>query len=52
VTPAASFISGTTLRVDAAVPNARRHYPLPKHGNAPQPFDGFHRAVTPKVLEE
>lgn len=52
LSPGASFISGTTLRVDAAVPNARRHYPLAKHNNAPQPFDGFHRAVTPKVLEE
>lgn len=52
LSPGASFISGTTLRVDAAVPNARRHYPLPKHNNAPQPFDGFHRAVTPKVLED
>ena len=52
LSPAASFISGTTLRVDAAVPNARRHYPLPKHGNAPKAFDGFHRAVSPKVLEE
>lgn len=52
LSPGASFISGTTLRVDAAVPNARRHYPLPKHSNAPKPFDGFHRAVTPKVLED
>lgn len=52
LSPAASFISGTTLRVDGAVPNARRHYPLPKHDNAPKPFDGFHRAVTPKVLED
>ena len=52
LSPAASFISGTCLRVDGAVPNARRHYPLPKHANAPKPFDGFHRAVTPKVLEE
>jgi citronellol/citronellal dehydrogenase len=52
LSPAASFISGTTLRVDAAVPNARRHYPLHKHAKAPKPFDGFHRAVTPKVLEE
>ena len=52
LSPGASFISGTTLRVDAAVPNARRHYPLPKHNNAPKPFDGFHRAVTPKVLED
>ena len=52
LSPAASFVSGTTLRVDGAVPNARRHYPLPRHDNAPKAFDGFHRAVTPKVLEE
>jgi len=52
LSPGASFISGTTLRVDAAVPNARRHYPLPKHSRAPTPFDGFHRAVPPKVLED
>ena len=52
LSPAASFVSGTTLRVDAAVPNARRHYPLPKHSNVPKAFDGFHRAEMPKVLEE
>ncbi|WP_341704727.1 SDR family oxidoreductase [Ferrovibrio sp.] len=51
LSPAAAFVSGTTLRVDGGVPNARRHYPLPKH-EASQPFDGFHRSVRPKVLEE
>lgn len=51
LSPAAAFISGATLRVDGAVPNARRHYPLPKHGNS-KAFNGFHRAVTPKVLED
>lgn len=51
LSPAANFVSGTTLRVDGGVPNARRHYPLPKHGNS-QAFDGFHRAVMPKVLED
>lgn len=51
LSPAAAFVSGTTLRVDGAVPNARRHYPLPKHDNS-KAFNGFHRAVTPKVLED
>lgn len=51
LSPAAAFISGSTLRVDGAVPNARRHYPLAKH-NKSQAFDGFHRAVVPAVLKE
>ncbi|WP_298728541.1 SDR family oxidoreductase [uncultured Ferrovibrio sp.] len=51
LSPAASFISGATLRVDGGVPNARRHYPLPPHKKS-EAFNGFHRAVTPKVLED
>lgn len=51
LSPAAAFTSGVTLRVDGAVPNARRHYPLPRHDRS-VPFNGFHRAVTPKVLSE
>ncbi|WP_300296926.1 SDR family oxidoreductase [Ferrovibrio sp.] len=51
LSPAAAFISGTTLRIDGGVPNARRHYPLPKHDKS-QAFDGFHRSVMPKVLQE
>lgn len=51
LSPAASFISGTTLRIDGGVPNARRHYPLPKHDRS-QAFDGFHRSVMPNVLQE
>lgn len=51
LSPAAAFVSGTTLRIDGGVPNARRHYPLPKH-NRSQAFDGFHRSVMPKVLQE
>jgi citronellol/citronellal dehydrogenase len=49
--PAAAFISGTCLRVDGGAPNARRHWPL----SAPAttvPFEGFHRATRPRVLEE
>lgn len=51
LSPAAGFISGTTLRVDGGVPNARRHYPLPKHDKS-QAYDGFHRSVMPNVLQE
>lgn len=51
LSPAAAFISGVTLRVDGGVPNARRHYPLPKHERS-RPFNGFHRAVPPQVLQE
>jgi citronellol/citronellal dehydrogenase len=48
LSPAAAFISGSCLRVDGAVPNAKR-----KNTNTnPSPaFDGFHLAAKPKVLE-
>ena len=48
LSPAAAFISGSCLRVDGAVPNAKR-----KNSNTnPTPaFDGFHLASKPKVLE-
>lgn len=51
LSPAAAFITGVCLRVDGGVPNARRHVALPKHSKS-QPFNGFHRAVMPKVLQE
>lgn len=47
---AAAFISGTTLRIDGAAPNYKRIWELPPHDPAPE-YQGFHRAVTPKVLE-
>ena len=47
LSPAAAFISGSCLRVDGAVPNAKR-----KNTNArpTTAFDGFHLASQPKVL--
>ncbi|HEX6957129.1 MAG TPA: SDR family oxidoreductase [Ferrovibrio sp.] len=51
LSPAAAFITGDCLRVDGAVPNARRNYELPKHDRS-QPWNGFHRATTPNVLRE
>jgi len=56
LSPAASFISGTTLRIDGARPQARAGYPMRvpdarvQAREAVKPFDGFHRAQTPKVF--
>ncbi|MCA9717897.1 MAG: SDR family oxidoreductase [Myxococcales bacterium] len=49
---AAAFISGATLRVDGAAPNASLIWPIqePDEGKV-QTYNGFHRAVAPKVLE-
>ena len=51
LSPAAAFISGSTLRVDGAAPNFKSHWPRMER-RAPAPvFDGFHRAVVPEVLK-
>jgi citronellol/citronellal dehydrogenase len=50
LSPAAAFISGACLRVDGAVPNAKRHQTPQQERRGPQ-FDGFHLARKPKVLE-
>jgi citronellol/citronellal dehydrogenase len=49
LSPAAAFISGSCLRIDGAVPNARRHRDFLGQGKT-EPFDGFHLAAAPKVL--
>ena len=57
LSPAASFISGTVLRVDGARPQVRMGWgqvaaPVDvQQRDAVKPFDGFHRAVTPKVFQ-
>ena len=57
LSPAASFVSGTVLRVDGARPQMRMGWqqavakPDVQHRDAVKPFDGFHRAVTPKVFQ-
>lgn len=56
LSPAASFISGSVLRVDGARPQVRMDWgqvaaPLEVQArDAVKPFDGFHRAVVPKVF--
>jgi citronellol/citronellal dehydrogenase len=47
LSPAAAFISGSCLRVDGAVPNAKRKISNAKPTAA---FEGFHLASKPKVL--
>jgi citronellol/citronellal dehydrogenase len=47
LSPAAAFISGSCLRVDGAVPNAKRQV---SNKNPTRAFDGFHLASKPKVL--
>jgi citronellol/citronellal dehydrogenase len=49
---AAAFISGTTLRVDGAVPNVRPNWHPAKRGRPAPVFDGFPLAELPKVLRD
>ena len=57
LSPAASFVSGTTLRIDGARPQVRMGWET-QHASAAvaagreavKPFEGFHRAVVPKVF--
>ena len=51
LSPAAGFISGSCLRVDGAVPSAKRVVDRVGSGKATPAFDGFHLAAKPKVLE-
>lgn len=56
LSPAAAFISGTTLRIDGARPQVRMGWPMrvasaqAQQRDAIKPFEGFHRAQTPKVF--
>ncbi len=56
LSPAASFISGSTLRIDGARPQVRMGWPMRVADEKAQardsikPFNGFHRAQTPKVF--
>ena len=57
LSPAASFISGTVLRIDGARPQVRQGWgdytasTEVQLRDAIKPFDGFHRYVTPKVFQ-
>ena len=51
LSPAAAYVSGATLRVDGAAPNARRNatLPVPARGAV---WNGFHRYKPPAVLAD
>ncbi len=50
LSPAASFITGVTLQIDGAASLGSDIFPLGKDAKS-VPFDGFHRARTPEVLQ-
>ena len=58
LSPAASFISGSTLRVDGARPQVRLGWPLVlpdgevRQRSAVREFGGFHREVVPRVFQD
>ncbi len=51
LSPAAGYITGSCLRVDGGVPNARNYHEM-SEGPGTEPFQGFHRAVVPKALTD
>jgi len=51
LSPGARFISGDTLRIDGGASQGGSVWPLPKAKNN-EAFNGFHRAVTPRVLQD
>ncbi|ARB45462.1 SDR family oxidoreductase [Alloalcanivorax xenomutans] len=49
---AAAFISGDTLRIDGGASQGNvAIFPLPEHKRS-EPFDGFHRAITPAIFKQ
>ncbi|VVN03464.1 Glucose 1-dehydrogenase [Pseudomonas fluorescens] len=50
LSPAAAFVSGSTLRIDGAASLGGRAWPLHKAQNS-ESYNGFHRAYLPQVLQ-
>jgi citronellol/citronellal dehydrogenase len=51
LSPAASYITGSCLRVDGGTPNYRPSYWKLQPSRNNVPFEGFHRAVLPDLLK-
>jgi citronellol/citronellal dehydrogenase len=50
LSPAASFLTGVTVQIDGGASLGSEVFPLGPDAKG-EPFDGFHRAVTPEVLK-
>ena len=50
LSPAAAYITGSCIRVDGGAPNARGTWTLGPSSRS-QPFQGFHRAALPELLQ-
>ena len=52
LSPAASFTTGSCLRVDGGAPNARRGWWELQPAEHNEPFEGFHRSQVPEILAQ
>lgn len=58
LSPAAAFVNGSTLRIDGGRPQVRLGWPMRPADEAMRarpaiaPFEGFHRAVAPKLFSK
>jgi citronellol/citronellal dehydrogenase len=52
LSPAASYITGSCIRIDGGAPNARRGWWALQPAKNNAAFDGFHRSSLPAILDE
>ena len=52
LSPAASYITGSCIRIDGGAPNARRGWWDLQPAKNNVAFDGFHRSSLPTILDE
>jgi citronellol/citronellal dehydrogenase len=50
LSPVASFITGSCIRIDGGAPNARIIWGPLKPESRSRPFNGFHRSDLPEIL--
>ena len=52
LSPAAAFVTGSSLRIDGGAPNARRGWWELQPVEHDTPFEGFHRSMAPEILAD